>query len=68
MSTIVLFVVHCLRSDMPPVTPVVMTTWLFVCRQLYKRGVGLVAMETYQLHTHIASRIRKVHMYNNYYT
>lgn len=54
------FVRHCLMSDTPPLTPVVMTTWLFACRQLYKTGVGLVAMEKYEFHTLIAKRILKV--------
>ena len=57
------FVRHCLVSDTPPVTPIVMTTWLFACRQLYKTRAGLVAMEKYQFHALIAKKIMKVHMY-----
>ena len=54
------FASHCLQSDTPPVTPLVMTTWLFVCQQLYKTGAGLIGMEKYQLHSHIANRLQKV--------
>ena len=54
------FISHCLESDTPPVTSVVMTTWLFVCRQLYKTGAGLIAMEKYKIHSHIANRLQKV--------
>ena len=60
MHSVAKFMAHCLQTDAPPVTPVVMATWVFVCRQLYKVGAGLVAMETYQLHTHIANLIKKV--------
>ena len=54
------FISHCLQCDTPPVTSVVMTMWLFVCRQLYKTGVGLVAMEKYKIHSHIVNRLQKV--------
>ena len=54
------FISHCLQSDTPPVTSVVMTTWLFVCRQLYKTGVGLVAMEKYKIYSNIINRLQKV--------
>ena len=53
------FCLQCMAGELP-VTPGVMTTWLFVCRQLYKTGAGLVAMEKYQFHTHIANAIKKV--------
>ena len=39
-------------SATPP--PHVLGAWLFICRQLYNTGEGLLVLEPFQLHLHIA--------------
>ena len=60
MHTIAEFVVHSLSSESPPVSTQVTTAWLFVCRQLYNTGEGLMVLEPYRLHMHIANVWKRV--------
>lgn len=47
-------------AAVPVVSPPVASAWLFVCRQLYKTGEGLLALEHSQLHLHVANTWRSV--------
>ena len=58
VNTIAEFVVHSLSGSKPPVSPPVTGAWLFVCRQLYNTGEGLLLLEPYSLHMHMASVLK----------
>ena len=45
---------------MQVVSPPVASAWLFVCRQLYKTGEGLLVLEPSQLHIHVAKTWKTV--------
>ena len=65
--TIAQFVVQSL-SLVSPATPTSKTTptpkilgaWMFICRQLYNTGEGLLVLERFQLHLHIAEAHKAV--------
>ena len=65
VHTIVEFVVHSLSSKGPHISPQVTSAWLFVCRQLYNTGEGLMCLEPYHLHMHIASAWKTVIIHNS---
>ena len=54
-NTVARFIVKSLPL-VPSATPPshVLGAWLFICRQLYNTGEGLVVLEPFQLHLHIA--------------
>lgn len=57
MEVIVGFTILALSSVTTPgqiVSPPVASAWLFVCRQLYKTGEGLLVLEHSDLHMHVA--------------
>jgi hypothetical protein len=57
MDVIIRFTTLALSSVSSPVqvvSPPVASAWLFVCRQLYKTGEGLLVMEGSDLHLHVA--------------
>ena len=57
MKVIIRFTTLALSAVSSPVqvvSPPVASAWLFVCRQLYKTGEGLLAMEESELHLHVA--------------
>ncbi len=63
MEVIVRFTILALTSVTTPgqiVSPPVASAWLFVCRQLYKTGEGLLVLEHSDLHMHVARAWKSV--------
>ena len=61
IHTVAAFVVRSLSSvAASPEAGGVAVAWLFVCRQVYHTGEGLLALAHYALHTHIARALTKV--------